>query len=123
MTIYLTILLVLSISLAVLSIFFCTWALGIRSYTHAFLPDSFFSGEKANQKLDHKAVKEFAERDEDGFYDEMIEEYLESNKENKETNHGKAKKIKIGQYLFLAALAIVPILVAITITFSPLTSN
>ena len=46
MTIYLTILLVLSISLAVLSIFFCTWALGIRSYTHAFLPDSFLVEKK-----------------------------------------------------------------------------
>jgi hypothetical protein len=44
----------------------------------------------------------------------MIEEYLESNKYNLKIDSKKAKKIKYAQYLFLGALAIVPVLVAIS---------
>jgi hypothetical protein len=108
---FLTILLVISLSIAVASIFFSLLALRIKPYSHAFLPDDFF--DKDTGILDKEEVKKYGDKDEQEIYDEMIEDYLESNKHNKEVNHNKAYNIKISQYLFLISLGIVPVLVTV----------
>jgi hypothetical protein len=108
-----TILLIISISLAGGSIFFCTWALRVRSYTHAFLPESFYNG----GAIDQTEVSNFGNQTEDAFYDEMILEYLASNTDNIKANASKSTRVKVGLYLFVAALAIVPVLVGISFAF------
>lgn len=111
----LQILMVITLSFAVSSIYFSTLAIRIQFYRHSFLPHSFFA---EDGELNQREIKEFAERDAEEFYDEMIGEYLESNKYNLERNYEKARKIVIAEWLFLIALAIVPVLVAISFLFT-----
>jgi hypothetical protein len=66
-----------------------------------------------NQKLIEEEVNEFEKKDSEQIFDILIKEYLLSNNENLFQNNKKARKIQIAQYLFLAGLALVPILVAI----------
>ena len=84
---FLTILLVISLAVAVASIFYSILALRIRSYSHAFLPYDFF--DKVTGELDKEEVKEYGNKNEQELYDEMIEDYLESNKHNLKINHDK----------------------------------
>jgi hypothetical protein len=105
-------LLATSITSAVASIFFSMFALRVKSYSHAFLHHDFYDD---SGKLDKEKIKKYQNQDEATFYDEMIGEYLESNKHNLEVNHNKAQKIKISQYLFLGSLAIVPVLVGLNL--------
>ena len=111
----LQILMVISLSFAVASIFFSTVAIRIQFYRHSFLPYSFYS---EDGELNQREIKEFGDQDAEKFYDEMIGEYLESNKYNLERNDEKAHKIVIAEWLFLIALAIVPALIAMSFTFA-----
>jgi len=110
----LAILLVISLSLAVACIYFCTSALRVRDYTIVFPSDSFLD---SHGELNSKEISEFGERNEEGFYDEMIEEYLLTNDQNFKLNNQKAQKLKIAQDLFIGGLAIVPVLVIISLLF------
>lgn len=112
---FLKALLLIALILAAASIFFSTWAIRTQSYRHSFLPDSFFIKDELNQE----EIKEFGGRDADKFYDEMIQEYLESNKHNLKTNDRKARNIMISEYLFLIALVIVPLIVSMSFYYSP----
>ena len=49
----------------------------------------------------------------------LIEQYLHSNKYNFEVNEKMAKHIRIGQYVFIFSLVLVPILIAILFSFPP----
>lgn len=115
MTLSLQILMILSLSFAVASIFISILAIRIQFYRHSFLPYSFYT---EDGELNQSEIKEFGERDDQKFYDEMIGEYLESNKYNLKRNDEKARKIVIAEWLFLIALAIVPALIAVSFTFA-----
>ena len=111
----LQILMVISLSLAVASIFFSVRALRIQFYRHSLLPHSFYT---EDGKLNQREINQFGAQDVDDFYHEMIEEYLESNKYNLERNDKKARKIAIAESLFLIALAIVPALIAVSFSIT-----
>jgi glucan phosphoethanolaminetransferase (alkaline phosphatase superfamily) len=106
--------LLISLSFAVASIFFSTWAIRIRSYYKPIKPDYFFKGEI----LDGSMINRISELNDEQFYDNMIATYLDANRYNLQKDAEGKHKIVIAEFLFVIALAIVPVLVAITFFIS-----
>ena len=102
--------------LNIITIFFAVWATKICNYKYPFLHSNFFDD---NCCLKKSVIKEYTDSKEDEFNDMLIEEYLQSNKFNYDTNEKKAKYIRIGQYIFIISLSLVPILIVMLFSIPP----
>jgi hypothetical protein len=109
-------LLCLIIVLNIISIVFAVLSAKIRNYAFPFLHFNFFDNKA---KIDVYAIKEYTDSQPNEFNELLIEEYLSCNKSNFEINEKKAHYIKIGQYIFVVSLVLVPLLVGMVFFIPP----
>lgn len=104
------------IVLNIIAIVFAVLSAKIRDYEYPFLHFNFFDNKS---EIDVSSIKEYTDSEPMKFNEFLIKQYLSCNKSNFEINEKKAKYIKIGQYVFIVSLVLVPILIAMLFLFPP----
>ena len=114
--IFLKVILGLIIGMNILAIVIAVLSTRIKKYQAPFLHSIFFTN---SSNINNSEVKSYTNLEQKEFNEKLIEQYLHSNKHNFEVNEKMTKYIRIGQYVFIISLVLVPILIAILFSFPP----